>query len=167
MPAMRVPEPERLHLPDSFGFNVDDYPFTPMSWDWVTGQLRAARNYWVASTRPSGRPHSVPVWGVWADDAFHFATDPLGVTARNLTANPEAVVNLESGDDVVILEGRFTLADSTPGIQAAFNEKYEMPWGAEETIPVFTLCVAKALAWTEANYPANATRWRFPPPEPG
>ncbi|MCY3568597.1 MAG: pyridoxamine 5'-phosphate oxidase family protein [Chloroflexi bacterium] len=158
---MNVPEPERPQMPDSFGFSIEDYPFEPMSWQWVTEQLQTARNYWVATTRPSGRPHSVPVWGVWVDDAFHFATDPKGVTARNLIENPESVVNLESGDEVVILEGRFELRDSTPGIQVAFNAKYDMPWGEDETIPVFTLSVKKALAWTEANFPSNATRWRF------
>ena len=158
---MDVPEPERLDVPDSFGFGIEDYPFEPMSWLWVVEQLETARNYWIVTTRPSGRPHSVPVWGVWVDDAFHFATDPLGVTARNLKRNPESVVNLESGDDVVILEGQFGLHDSTPSIQAAFSAKYDMPWGADETIPVFTLMLKKALAWTEANYPSNATRWRF------
>ena len=158
---MDIPTPERLDVPDSFGFSVEDYPFEPMSWQWVTEQLESARNYWVATTRPSGRPHSVPVWGVWVGDAFHFATDPLGVTAKNLKQNPESVVNLESGDDVVILEGQFELHDSTPSIQQAFNAKYDMPWGAEETIPVFTLELSKALAWTESDYPSNATRWRF------
>ncbi|MCY4619208.1 MAG: pyridoxamine 5'-phosphate oxidase family protein [Chloroflexi bacterium] len=158
---MDVPQPERPHVPDSFGFSIEDYAFEPMSWQWVTEQLESARNYWIVTTRPSGRPHSVPVWGVWVDDAFHFATDPLGVTAQNLKQNPESVVNLESGDEVVILEGQFTLHDSTKEIQKAFNTKYDMPWGAEETIPVFTLELKKALAWTESDYPSNATRWRF------
>lgn len=158
---MRIPEPERPLMPDSFGFNIADFQFTPMSWDWVVEQLEVARNYWVVSTRPSGRPHSVPVWGVWTDDAFHFATDPKGVTAKNLLQNPEAVVNLESGDEVVILEGTFELHDSTPSIQAAFNAKYDMPWGADETIPVHTLTLRKAMAWTESDFPSNATRWRF------
>ena len=148
-------------MPDSFGFAIEDYPFTPMSWGWVTERLTEARNYWVVSTRPSGRPHSVPVWGVWTADAFHFATDPLSVTAKSLKQNPEAVVNLESGDEVVILEGVFELHDSTDEIRDAFNAKYDMPWGAEETIPVFSLALRKAMAWTEADFPSNATRWRF------
>ena len=158
---MTVPDPERPQMPDSFGFSIADYPFEPMSWGWVTEQLETARNYWIVTTRPSGRPHSVPVWGIWTDDAFHFATDPLGVTAQNLKQNPYSVVNLESGDEVVILEGQFELHDSTPAIQAAFGAKYDMPWGAEETIPVFTLTLKKALAWTEASFPSTATRWRF------
>ena len=62
---------------------------------------------------------------------------------------------------MVILEGQFELHDSTPSIQQAFNAKYDMPWGAEETIPVFTFELSKALAWTESDYPSNATRWRF------
>ena len=158
---MQVPQPERPTVPDSFGFSIEEYPFTPMSWDWVVGQLESARNYWIGSVRPSGRPHSVPVWGVWTDDAFHFATDPQGVTAKNLRRNPEAVVTLESGDEVVILEGMFALRESTPSVRQAFLAKYDMPWGAEETIPVFSLTLRKAFAWTEQDYPSNATRWRF------
>ncbi len=158
---MDVPQPDRPDIPDSFGFAIEDYPHTPLSWDWVTERLTAARNYWVASVRPSGRPHSVPVWGVWVDNAFHFATDPLSVTANSLKLNPEGVVNLESGDDVVILQGAFELHNSTDRIRDAFNAKYELPWGADETIPVFSLTPRKVLAWTEQDYPSNATRWRF------
>ncbi|MEI6136703.1 MAG: pyridoxamine 5'-phosphate oxidase family protein [Chloroflexota bacterium] len=31
-------------------------------------RLRTAMNYWIATTRPDGRPHAAPVWGVWLDD---------------------------------------------------------------------------------------------------
>ena len=158
---MQTPEPERPQIPDSFGFSIADHPFTPMEWEAVTDQVASARNYWVVTATPSGRPHSVPVWGLWADDSFHFATDPLSVTARNLERNPQAVVNLESGDDVVILEGQFSLQHATPAIREGFNSKYDMPWGAEETIPVFSLRIEKAFAWREADFPSSATRWRF------
>ena len=32
-------------MPDSFGFNNEDCPFEPMSWQWVTEQLQTARKY--------------------------------------------------------------------------------------------------------------------------
>ena len=47
-------------------------------------RLRAAMSYWIATTRPDGRPHAAPVWGVWLDDALWFGT--MGQKVRNLDA---------------------------------------------------------------------------------
>jgi hypothetical protein len=41
-----------------------------LSWMWAMERLSRARTYWIATTRPSGQPHSRPVWGVWLDAAF-------------------------------------------------------------------------------------------------
>jgi hypothetical protein len=70
---------------------------------WAEQRLVAARNYWIATTRPDGRPHCRPVWGVWLPDGFWFSTGSLA--RHNLAANPQITVHLESGDQVVILEG--------------------------------------------------------------
>ena len=73
-----------------------------ISWEAVEEKLRKARNYWVSSTRPDGRPHAMPVWGLWLAGAFFFSTDPQSRKGRNLAVNPNVVVHLESGDDVTI-----------------------------------------------------------------
>src|SRR5258708_31893605 len=73
-----------------------------LAWDWDVERLAKARNYWVATTCPDGRPHCVPVWGVWLDDAFYFSS---GAKARNLAANPNCVVCPEDGTQAVSLEG--------------------------------------------------------------
>jgi hypothetical protein len=72
-------------------------------------QLVAARTYWIATTGPDGRPHCRPVWGVWLADGFWFSTGSLA--RHNLAANPQITVHLESGDEVVIVEGA---ADDRP-----------------------------------------------------
>ena len=66
----------------------------------------AGRSYWVTTTRADGRPHAMPVWGLWLDGALWFSSDPDSVKGRNLAARPDAVVHLESGDEVCILDGR-------------------------------------------------------------
>lgn len=76
-----------------------------LSWAFVEHRMRTAVNYWIASAGGDGRPHAVPVWGAWLDEAFFFVG--TGRKIRNLRANPQAVVHLESGDEVVIVEGRF------------------------------------------------------------
>jgi Pyridoxamine 5'-phosphate oxidase len=74
-----------------------------LPWSWAEQRLVAARNYWIATTRPDGRPHCRPVWGVWLPDGFWFSTG--SVARHNLVANPQITVHLESGDQVVIVEG--------------------------------------------------------------
>jgi hypothetical protein len=69
--------------------------------DWQKGIYN-----WLGTTRPDDRPHVMPVWGVWIDDIVYFGTAPDSVKALNLASNPAAVVHLESGNDVVIVEGR-------------------------------------------------------------
>ena len=105
-------EPKAVTRPDmapSYGLSSEPEGMLP--WGWAVEQLVASRNYWVCTTRPDGRPHAAPVWGLWADDALYFGTDPASRKGRNLAENPELVVHLESGDDVVILEGRVDITD--------------------------------------------------------
>ena len=47
-----------------------------LPWSWAEQQLVTARTYWIATTRPDGRPHCRPVWGVWLPDGFWFSTAP-------------------------------------------------------------------------------------------
>jgi len=58
---------------------------------------------WIATTRPDGQPHSRPVWGVWLDITFYFSTGSLAT--QNLAAQSAITVHLESGNEVVIIEG--------------------------------------------------------------
>ncbi len=34
-----------------------------LDWSHAEERLKRARNYWIATTRPYGTPHAVPVWG--------------------------------------------------------------------------------------------------------
>ncbi len=154
------PQPDRPEMPESFGVGNPDFPFEPIEWSSVVERVTEARNYWISTTRPSGRPHSVPVWGAWTEDTFFFLTDLKSLTATNLAQNPASEVHLESGDDVVMLFGEFEQADFTASVVDAFNSKYEMPPMAEG-FPVYRLTLKKAIAWGEQGFPSNATRWRF------
>ncbi|WP_070012914.1 pyridoxamine 5'-phosphate oxidase family protein [Streptomyces abyssalis] len=98
MNALPVPE---ASPPVMFG--VPAPPGDLLPWQWALQRLAAAHNYWIATTRPGGRPHCRPVWGVWLDDGFWFSTGSLA--ARNLPLNDEITVHLEDGQEVVIVEG--------------------------------------------------------------
>ena len=131
------------------------------------GRLARSRNYWICTTRADGRPHSIPVWGFWIDGAFYFGTARSSRKARNLAQNPAVSVHLDSGDDVVILEGTVVEVSHNERamlkkLDAASRAKYKMPL---TTIPGETVlyrvqpCVV--LAWTEKEFPKNATRWQL------
>jgi hypothetical protein len=82
---------------------------------------------------------------------------------RNLDANPAVAVHLESGDDVVILEGRVErISDPTHPLVAngaAVSEaKYGMRSG-DNSEPFWALRPRKVIAWSQLL--SDATRWVF------
>ena len=106
--------PDRPQMPAGYGVGDPQYGFEPVQWTWVVERMADARSYWVATTRADGGPHVSPVWGVWRDGAFHFFTDPASLKARNIRRDPRAVVHLESGDEVVIMEGDARIGNRHP-----------------------------------------------------
>ena len=136
-----------------------------LPWNSVSEQLARSRNYWVCTTRPDGAPHAAPVWGVWLDDAFYFSTDPASRKGRNLAADPRIVVHLESGDEVVILEGRAARVADPALLErfvAAYAAKYDFRLEASDLASrVYRVQPRTAYAWHEEDFPQSATRWRF------
>jgi hypothetical protein len=132
----------------------------------VETRLAKSRNYWICTARPDGRPHSIPVWGFFLDGAFYFGTSRLTRKARNLSHNPALSVHLESGDDVVILEGTAVEVDITDRptfkkLDTASRSKYKMPLMLVPEGVFYSLRPTVILAWTESDFPSNATRWQF------
>jgi PPOX class probable F420-dependent enzyme len=136
-----------------------------MQWSEVRDRVAKAHNYWVATTRPDGRPHTMPVWGIWLDEAFFFATDRASRKGRNLAINPACVVHLESGDEVAILEGiaeEVTDAALLARFADAYDAKYQYrPEPGSPGQVVYRLRPRVALAWLERDFPKSATRWEF------
>ncbi len=129
----------------------------------VTDQLVNARNYWAVTTG-QGRPHAMPVWAIWLDGALYFSTDRASRKSRNLATNPEIVMHLESGDDVVILEG--TAEEITdPELLARFADAYEAKYQirpvTDGSAPIYGLRPRVVHAWLEQDFPRTATSWRF------
>jgi hypothetical protein len=159
------PTAGRPALPEGYGLREAGGGAGLAAWGPAREQLAGARTYWVGTTRPDRRPHAMPVWGVWLDDAFHFATDRASRKARNLAANPAVVVHLESGDDVVLLEGRARPV-TDPARLAAFDAAYQAKYGVRMAdvpgdVSVWVVTPRVAFGWHERDFPGTATRWRF------
>jgi PPOX class probable F420-dependent enzyme len=152
---------ERPSMPADYGIATGDEGHLP--WSWVEELLVAARSYWVCTTRDDGRPHAMPVWGLWLGDRLQFSTDPTSLKGRNLTARPDIVVHLESGDDVVVIEGRVTpmQSDRVGAFCDAYDEKYAYrPQPDNPAYGLYELAPDRVLAWREADFPTSATRFR-------
>jgi PPOX class probable F420-dependent enzyme len=132
----------------------------------MEASLRDARNYWLTTTRADGRPHAMPIWGVWLDDALWFGTGLESVKGRNLARDPRAVVHLESGDDVVILDGTAERAESDAAY-TAYAEKYGIDASAEafaampQVGALFRFTPSVAHTWLESSFEESQATHRF------
>ena len=122
------------HIDPRYG----DASATAPSWDTVERLLTDAQLYWIVTVRADGRPHAVPIVGVWYDGAFNFCTGPDEQKHRNLEGNKQVAVTTgstgaqgwSSGKDVVV-EGtavRVTDGETLQTLADAWLAKYGEDW---------------------------------------
>lgn len=137
-----------------------------LTWVWVDAQMRGARNFWLCTTSSDGKPHAVPIWGVWVENSFYFSTGNSSVKARNIRRDNRVVLHLESGDETLIFEGTLDEADGSVSLQdeiaRAYVAKYDLNPDVEDLDAIqYRLQPTKVMAWLEKDYPATATYWLF------
>jgi hypothetical protein len=130
-----------------------------------------ARNYWIVTVTPQGKPHSRPVWGVWLDDErLYFDTGSR--IGTNLIDNNELTVHLDSGDQVVIVEGTARRANDDADAVARFLTEYNAKYAIQLSAPPGALFVVNprvAYGWISdptgidygAVFGSTGTRWDF------
>ena len=143
-----------------------------LPWSWAEQRLADARHYWIATTRPDGRPHCRPVWGVWVDGTICFSTGSLA--AGNLAADPAISVQVEDDrGEAVIVEG--TAAEVTDRalverIVADYNPKYRSDLDPDALPgPFWAVRPQRVFAWVSdpsgtdggAAFHGTATKWTF------
>lgn len=170
MGTSSVPDRDRPVMPEGYGVPASSDGL--LEWPAVEDRLVASPQYWMATTRPDGRPHVVPRWGVWVDGRFWYDGAPTTVHARNLTHNRACTLHLEDGWKAVIVEGTSGPA-SPPGpelgarLSQAFAAKYAGrgyepgpdAWEGEGAGGLCVLTPSKAMAWFD--FPNDVTRFRF------
>ena len=168
MTETRQPEP-KVGRPDIMpAYGVPATLKGALSWAWAIERLEQAPVYWVSTTRPDGRPHAMPTWGAWVDGAFWMEGGDRTRRMRNLSLNPNAVVHVERGDDVVIVEGvGEKIVDLDPGLTerllAGFH-KYIASHGYNASAEswaegIWVIRPRIAFAWS--SFPTDATMWTF------
>lgn len=141
-------------------------PKQRLEWADVERRLESASVYWIASTRPDGRPHVVPRDGTWLDGGLYYGGSPETVHHRNITRNPHIVVHVGDGQEAIIVEGAVeiekpTEAKATRLSEASFAKypQYGRMGGEMYMGGVSVLRPRRVLAWT--SFTDNATRFRF------
>ncbi|MFN8378260.1 MAG: pyridoxamine 5'-phosphate oxidase family protein [Anaerolineae bacterium] len=136
-----------------------------LDWEWADSRLTASRNYWISTASPDGQPGAAPVWGVWMDGTLIFGVGKTSRKGRHLIANPRVIAHLESGDDVVIVEGiaeRVTDAEILKRMLPLYGEKYAFTPDATDSSSLYLRITPRVvLAWLEKDFPNTATRFEF------
>jgi pyridoxamine 5'-phosphate oxidase-like protein len=154
----------RPRMPRSYG--VKRTRRGMVSWSEADRRLTKAHNYWLVTSQKNGRAHVAPVWGLWLDGSFWFSTDPSSRKGRDMARNPYTVLHLESGDDVVIVEGIAERLTADSRLLARFVETYKKKYDflldtSNSSYGVYRLKPRLAYAWFEKDFPKSATRWIF------
>jgi nitroimidazol reductase NimA-like FMN-containing flavoprotein (pyridoxamine 5'-phosphate oxidase superfamily) len=126
--------------------------------------MSACRTFWLATIHAGqARPHVMPIWGVWLDDAFFFSTGRKSRKGQNLAANPACTITNDDGEEAVIVEGLATEVKDAAAlgrIAAAYKKKYKMdPRSMAE--PIFRLQPSQIFGFVEKTFPQSATRWKY------
>ncbi len=133
-------------------------------WEGVDDQLAAAGTYWVVTPTPT-HPHPRPVWGIWHENALHLSVGSPTLGRALLPTTP-VTVHLDSGTDVVIVEGVVAGRSTDSELIAAYDSKYTWEYDSEQYGPLTTIVPTQILAWRSAGWAGRdgfrATgRWIF------
>lgn len=162
---MTSPKITRPKLPKGYV----DKPASFLAWDWVTAKLTQAKNYWLCSVRPNGRPHVVPRWGAFIDGNFYYDGSPETRHARNIVENPHISLHLESGNEAIILEGTATpVGKPSPELGKQLSQAYRKKYKDDGYAPkpnqwdkggLYVFTPRQCIAWS--NFTQDPTKFLF------
>jgi general stress protein 26 len=164
---MEIPQVSRPYMP-GYGIAGPEEGSGLLEWSWAAERLMAARNYWVASVRADGRPHVMPVWGMWDDSTLWFSSSAGSRKTKNLFADPHCVVTTEEASDPVIIEGTARAVTEPAVLQRVtdlMNEKYathiEVSFLDPAVNATFGVRPLRVFGMRHADFTGSPTRWTF------
>jgi general stress protein 26 len=163
----RPPKVTRPHMP---GYGLPKTKKGLLPWKWAEQRLNKSRQYWIATTRPDGRPHVMVIWALWMDGLLYFSTGKETVKARNLKGNPNCTMCTDDSAEAVILEGvveRQNDVETIGKFWRTYSKKYKFDTSStngdsspvEE--PVLYLRPKVAFGLWEKKFAPTATKWVF------
>jgi uncharacterized pyridoxamine 5'-phosphate oxidase family protein len=163
----KLPRATRPQIP---GYGLPKTKKGLLPWKWAEDRLKKSRQYWIATTRPDGRPHVMVIWALWMEGQLYFSTGSTSRKARNLAANPNCSMGTDNSAEAVILEGvveHERNAETIREFLRLYEKKYkfDMSSGADDFLklkePVFYLRPKVGFGLWEKKFSTSATRWLF------
>lgn len=140
-----------------------------LPWAEAERRLTASHDYWVATVRPDGRPHVMPVWGVWAAGRLWFSSGRRSRKARDVEADPRCTITTDDARSPVVVDGvaaRVTRPEEIAVFVAAMNVKYDAGMTTDFQDPevngTYVVTPERVIAMSEGDFTGSPTRWRFP-----
>lgn len=141
----------------------------PLDWAEVALRLHAERTVWLGTVGQNGSPHAAPVWISACEGDVYVFTSSASAKARNVRRNPQSVIHLEDGEDVLIVNGRLEFIGDPldfPDVVAVFADKYQSP-GDAEFLPgvdpsadvLFRLVPERVMCWSLDDFQGSQRRW--------
>jgi pyridoxamine 5'-phosphate oxidase-like protein len=171
---MSEPRASRPHMP-GYGIVAADEGSGLMPWAQAEKALATSRNYWVATITPpriehaagaSGRPHLMPVWGVWNGRVLWFSSSVRSRKIRNIELNPQCTIATEDAQNPVVVSGPAHIVvdrAETLAFLDAMNAKYDTEYGPDFVNPTVNATVRVRPEWAfsllEEDFVGSPTRW--------
>jgi Pyridoxamine 5'-phosphate oxidase len=152
----------------------------PLAWSEVERRLTNGGWFWLATVRPNGAPHMMPLFAAWNGTSFFIASKDRARKSRNLEGEPRCVISTDTGDLHVIVEGIAHHVRDEAALQravSAFDAVYEWPtrvdgshldadYGAPTSggppYEVYEVTPTKAFALPTDGETMTPTRWIWP-----
>jgi PPOX class probable F420-dependent enzyme len=164
---MEIPRVSRP-LMRGYGVVGPDQGSGLLPWSWAAERLSASRHYWVASVWPDGRPHVMPVWGMWDDAVLWFTSSVQSRKTRNLAHDPRCVVTTEDATNPVVIDGTARIVTEPASLQRVIdlmNAKYGTDIAVSFLDPADNATIevrpARVFGLRSADFTGSPTRWVF------
>jgi Pyridoxamine 5'-phosphate oxidase len=151
----------------------------PLPWTGAVERVAKGGWFWLATVRPDGGPHVVPVMAAWSDPVLYVASKPTACKSRNLEVEERCVLSTDAGDLHLVIEGRGRRVRDEAGLaraSAAFetihgwptevagdllDAEYGAPTSGGPPYAVFEISPTKAFGFPTDGESITPTRWRF------
>jgi hypothetical protein len=151
----------------------------PVRWEDFEERLTQGGWFWLATVRPNGAPHVMPLFAVWSESALYIASKETAKKSRNLAADGRCVITTDAGDMHLIVEGEArrmrdeaTLRRASNAFETTYGwptvvkaDKLDAEYGAPTSggppYDVYEITPTKAFGLPTDGESFTPTRWRF------
>lgn len=168
--------------PEGRGTGIEGETGSLHTLDWAEAERRLNRGgyRWLATVRPDGAPHVMPVLAAWSESIVFVSSKDTTRKSRNLAADGRCVLTTDAGELHLIVEGEArrvrdsaTLERASNAFEAVYgwpttvsgeqlDAEYGAPTSGGPPYGIYAITPTKAFALpSEGTF--MPTRWRFPP----